>query len=354
MFEKFNHKSLIVARESRELTQQDLAEKLNLPQSTLSKIENGNQRVDEGFVKKVSSLLDYPISFFSEQMEIYPPNLHYRKKADVPSKTLAYAEAVMNIYKHNIQKLLVSITLPFTKLPYLDRVTSITPQDAARYLRQFWEIPKGVIDNVTKILEDKGILIVPIDFGTEKIDGRSMITSTGKFIIFINKKLSGDRLRYSLCHELAHIILHINSLNVFEVDIEKEAMIFASEFLMPEKEIKPQLSGSKLTLQKLADLKRYWKTSMQAILYWATTLKSVTENQARYLWSQFNSLRIKMKEPVEIPVEKPSLLKEIINGFIQRLGYTKEELLELLRLNPKDFNEWYINNSMGTLTVVRR
>jgi Zn-dependent peptidase ImmA (M78 family) len=352
MFEKFNHKTLIIARETRGLTQQDLAEKLNFPQSTLSKIENGNQKVDEGFIKQVSSILDYPVSFFTEDMEIYPPNLHYRKKADVPSKTLAYAEAIMNIYKHNIQKLLISTPLPYTKLPYLDRVTSITPQDAARYLRQFWEIPKGVIDNVTKILEDRGILIIPVDFGTDKIDGRSMVASNGKFIIFINKKLSGDRQRYSLCHELAHIILHINSLNVFEVDIEKEAMVFASEFLMPEKEIKPQLTG-KLTIQKLADLKRYWKTSMQAILYWATTLKTVTENQARYLWSQFNSLRIKVKEPIDIPSEKPTLLKKLIAESIQRLDWTKEELLGLFKLSEKDFNEWYINNDMGTLTVVR-
>jgi Zn-dependent peptidase ImmA (M78 family) len=353
MHDKFNPKALIIARESRGLTQQELAEKLTFPQSALSKIENGNQRIDEDFLTEISKTLNYPKSFFREDLEIYPPNLHYRKKADVPAKTLSFAEAIMNIYKHNIQKLLLSVTLPFTKLPFLDRVANITPQDAAKYLRQFWGIPKGAINNVTQILEDNGILIIPMDFGTEKIDGRSMITSNGQFIIFINKKLSGDRQRYSLCHELAHIILHINSLNVFEVDIEKEAMVFASEFLMPEREIKPQLSGNKLTIQKLADLKRYWKVSMQAILYWATTLECATENQARYLWSQFNSLRIRVKEPIEIPVEKPSLLKEIINSFTHKLGYTKDELLDLVKLNAKDFNELYINLDMGTLTIVR-
>jgi Zn-dependent peptidase ImmA (M78 family)/DNA-binding XRE family transcriptional regulator len=353
MLDKFNPKTLIIARESRGLTQQDLAEKISFPQSALSKIENGNQQIDDDFLKKVSEALNFPKSFFNEDLEIYPPNLHYRKKSDVPSKILSYAEAVMNIYKHNVQKFLISVNLPFTKLPFLDRVTNITPQDAARYLRQFWAIPKGAINNVTKILEDNGILIIPMNFGTEKIDGRSMITSNGQFIIFINKKMSGDRLRYSLCHELAHIILHINSLSVFEVDIEKEAMVFASEFLMPEKEIKPQLAGSKLTIQKLADLKRYWKVSMQAILYWATTLKTVTDNQARYLWSQFNSLRIRVKEPIEIPIEKPSLLKEIITMFTQTLGYSKDELLDLTKLNVQDFNEWYVNISMGTLSIVR-
>ena len=82
-------------------------------------------------------------------------------------------------------------------------------------------------------------------------------------------------------------------------------------------------------------------------------VKTVTENQARYLWSQFNSLRIRVKEPIDIPSEKPSLLKEIIDGFIQRLGYTTKELLELFSLKQKDFNEWFMNNEIGTLTIVR-
>jgi hypothetical protein len=64
-------------------------------------------------------------------------------------------------------------------------------------------------------------------------------------------------------------------------------------------------------------------------------------------------LRIRVKEPIEIPIEKPSLLKEIITMFTQTLGYSKDELLDLTKLNVQDFNEWYVNISMGTLSIVR-
>lgn len=352
MFEKFNYKTIIIARESRGLTQQELAEKINYSQSALSKIENGNQSIDEELINILSKKLNYPESFFSQEMEIYPPNLHYRKKADVTSKVLAFIEAQMNIYRVSIQRLLSSIQIPSSKLPFINQITNITPQDAAKYLRQFWGLPKGAIENVADLLEDNGILIIPMDFGTERIDGRSMVTSDGKFIIYINKNISGDRQRYTLCHELAHIILHINSINIFEVDIEKEAMVFASEFLMPEFEIRPQLIG-KLTIQKLADLKRYWKVSMQAILYWATSLKTVTANQARYLWTQFNSLRIKVKEPIDIPYEQPSLLKEVIRGFIEQLAYTKDELAAMLHLSMDDFKNLFLTNEAYLLKVIR-
>lgn len=342
MVQKFNPNTLIIARESRGFTQQELAEEIKYPQSTLSKIENGNQNMDEELLKKLCETLDYPKSFFVQEMDIYPPNLHYRKKTDVPSKILASIEAYMNIYRVNIQKLIRSIEMPVTRLPFNDKISNLTPQDAARYLRQYWSIPKGAIDNLTNIIEDRGIIVVPMDFGTDKVDGRSIITSNGKFIIYINSKLSGDRYRYTLAHELAHIILHFNSLNVFEIDIEKEAMVFASEFLMPENEIKPQLASGKVTMAKLADLKRYWKVSMKAILYWAASIKAVTVNQAKYLYSQFASLRINIKEPIDIPLEKASLFREIATGFIEHLGYTKEELADALCIGLNDLNEFYL------------
>jgi Zn-dependent peptidase ImmA (M78 family) len=257
----------------------------------------------------------------------------------------------MNIYRVNIQNLLKSIDIPFTKLPFFENGRK-SPIEAARLLRQYWQLPRGPIDNMMKTLEDRGIIIISMDFETDKIDGRSMVTNGGKFIIFINKGLSGDRQRFTLAHELAHIICHLYNPEIFEIDTEFEANQFASEFLMPESEIRPQLSGYKLTLQKLADLKRYWKVSMQAILYWAECLKVVTKNQARYLWSQFYTLRIKIKEPIEIPAERPSLISEIINAFLVRLNYTKEELAATLHLPVVDFKERYLNND-AMLRIVR-
>jgi Zn-dependent peptidase ImmA (M78 family) len=284
-------------------------------------------------------------------MDIYPPNLHYRKRADVPAKILSSVEGYMNIYRINIQKLLKSFNVPFTSFPIMDTPLKRSPAESAKILRQFWKLPRGPIDNLTKILEDNGIIVISMDFGTDKIDGRSIVTSTGKFIIFINKNIPGDRGRLTLAHELAHVILHLYAPDVFEIDTETEAKVFASEFLMPENEIRPQLIG-KLTIAKLADLKRYWKTSMQAILYWAEKLKTVTANQARYLWSQFYSLGIKIIEPIEVPFEKPSLLFEIVNSFIDHLGYSKPQLAELLNLYEADLVQYY-SPDYGGLKVVR-
>jgi Zn-dependent peptidase ImmA (M78 family)/DNA-binding XRE family transcriptional regulator len=341
MIKEFNHKALIIARESRELTQSELAVKTGIPQSTVSKIEHGLLGIGEDDLKNIAQVLDYPKSFFIRKMDIYPPNIHYRKKATVPVRILARVEAIMNIYKANVEQLLNSVELSQYHLPNFDDVKNLTAQESARYLRRFWNIPKGSIQNLTTLLEQKGIIVIEFDFGTEKIDGRSMITDKGIPIIFVNKNIPSDRKRFTIAHELGHIIMHVFSPLTFEVDVEDEAFTFAAEFLMPQNEIYSFVKG-KLTIEKLADLKRYWKVSMQAIVYWAQKMKAITSNQARYLWSQFNSLRIKYHEPVEIQSEQPKFLFEIVDFFMTNLHYSEEALTDILCLNPRELNEMYL------------
>jgi|GEM_PF-7065764 hypothetical protein len=80
--------------------------------------------------------------------------------------------------------------------------------------------------------------------------------------------------------------------------------------------------------------------------------RSVTKNQARYLWSQFNAFGIRVIEPFEIPSEKPTLLLEIIHSFINQLGYGREELAATLHLFSNDFATFYLENEKN-LRIVR-
>jgi Zn-dependent peptidase ImmA (M78 family) len=344
MENKFNYKMLILARESRGLNQSELAEKTGLPQSTISRIEHGFvAKVDDETINTLSSYLNYPKSFFNQSFNIFPHNLYYRKRLKVNAKTINKAEAIMNIYRANVQSLLKSVDLPETNIPIIDETRDGKPDRVAMYLRQFWKIPKGPIMDLTKLLEGKGIIIIPLDFDTEHIEGLSMITDTGNYIIFLNNAFPGDRQRLTLAHELGHLIMHLSSVNGVDenVDVEKEAFLFASEFLMPKNEIAHNYK-TRLTINKLIDLKRYWKVSMQAILKWGQELGEVDYNRARYLWAQFNTMGIKKKEPFDLPKEKPSLLQEIINmHYSKDIGFTKKELADILCLSVKEFEQKY-------------
>ena len=68
-------------------------------------------------------------------------------------------------------------------------------------------------------------------------------------LFFVNENLPGDRLRWTLAHEVGHAVMHRNPTG----DVEGEANRFASEFLMPRDQIAHQLDA--ITLEKAAALK---------------------------------------------------------------------------------------------------
>src|SRR5206468_2940906 len=106
------------------------------------------------------------------------------------------------------------------------------------------------------------------EFPTHRIDSRTIFTKGGIPVIAINKLHLADRQRFSLAYELGHLVLHTKTFPASDRDISHEANLFAASLLMPEKEIKPDLSKEKiLTIEQLAELKRKWKVSMQALLY---------------------------------------------------------------------------------------
>jgi transcriptional regulator with XRE-family HTH domain len=84
MDKNINPKAVVLARESKGYNQKDLCENLQLNQSLLSKIENGIQEADNVTITKIANFLEYPVEFFYQpDIEIYPPNLFYRKKARI-------------------------------------------------------------------------------------------------------------------------------------------------------------------------------------------------------------------------------------------------------------------------------
>ena len=126
------------------------------------------------------------------------------------------------------------------------------------------------------------------------------------------------------------------------LDIEDQANQFAAEFLLPGKEIRAELSN--LNLTKLARLKRYWKVSMAAILMRAQKLDTISSNHARYLWAQMAKAGYKTREPAELDVqgEQPHLLERLIAKYREELGYSINDLSEMLALKKEELRSLYL------------
>jgi Zn-dependent peptidase ImmA (M78 family)/transcriptional regulator with XRE-family HTH domain len=346
--QKFNSEILKLAREARFLTQTELSKILGVEQGTISKIEKNILSVDEKLVSNISQALDFPINFFYQDRKVNSVEGHYRRKISTSVKKMNQYVAQMTIAEWHFLKLMDEIELPEIKLPVWEVIEDGGASLCAKHLREFWKLPKGRVTNLTKIIEDNGIVIISLDLGD--MSGFSTYINGSIPAIYINSNLSPDRYRLTLAHELGHIILHFGKKVSQERDIESEAYEFAIEFLVPENNIRNYFA--KVSIESLADLKSYWYVSMQALLRYANTLGMITQNQYKYLIIQMGSLGYRRNEPVVIPIEKPGLINEIVNAYINDLGYSKEELATVLQINIKELDRIYFGAS-GKLKVLR-
>jgi Zn-dependent peptidase ImmA (M78 family)/transcriptional regulator with XRE-family HTH domain len=352
---EINPEMVVLGRESRGMTQAALARAMNVQQGTISKIEGGLLNPSEETIDRLVRTLRYPKEFFyqSDRVHGFGSSVFYhRKRQSLSQSVLRKLHADMNIRRFHITRLLRSASVETATTFRSCDLTEVggTVEDVAQLVRADWKLPRGPVRNVTEAIESAGGVVVRCDFGTRKIDAISewVVASPPIFFVNSNSAITGDRLRFSLAHELGHIILHQGGGGP---QMEDEADRFASEFLMPADEIRSSLH--RLNLPRLASLKQYWKVSMQALVMRAYHLKTITEAQMRYLFIQFSQAGYRMREPEEldVPIEKPTLLRMMIEAHSSELGYSAEEISKLLNLDEDEFRDLYTDRPLRLVRI---
>jgi Zn-dependent peptidase ImmA (M78 family) len=148
-----------------------------------------------------------------------------------------------------------------------------------------------------------------------------------------------DRMRFTLAHEIAHIILH----RFPNENMETEASRFAGALLVPKADVHNDFAGQHIDLRTLARLKPEWRVAMQSLLYRASELGYVDKARAQYLWKQFNINRWKLREPPELDFEqeKPILVPRLFDLHVNQLGYTLDEMQNVLCMFTQDIMRIY-------------
>lgn len=335
-----NHEMVVLAREYRNQTQEQLARTLTVSQATIAKIEGGITRdVADHLVQRIAHALEFPIEFFyqpGERLGFGSSSYFYRKRTEITAADRRRISGVVNLLRLSLRRLINAVDLePRRNLPFFNMEEyGDSPVHVARALRSFWNLPEGPISNLTALIESAGVVIISCDFGTNAMDATSLRLTDMPPMIFINRGIPNDRWRFTLAHELAHLVLHEMPREQMEDDADQ----FASEFLMPEKELRAQFSRiAKIRLQDLANLKPYWKVSIAALLMRAGHLGYLTVSQRKILWSQMSKLGYRMREPGVLPAEKPENFDNLFTYYKRELGYTVEDLARSISIFPQEF-----------------
>lgn len=348
MLHNFSLDMLVIARQARGLSQTELALASSISQSKLSKIEKGLSPPTEDLINKFANVLNFRPDFFMKRSTILPqPVSFHRKRAKLSISEWSKIFARSELYRFALEDMLASVELvPNKQIPPIidpDEYDSRI-EDIAMIIRKHWMVPPGPISDLARLIEDSGIVIIPFDFGNELIDGFSQhAVSNLPPIIFLNSRFKAkDRIRFTLAHELGHIVMHRTP----NVQQEIQANLFASSLLMPSQDILPYLYS--MSLEKIMKLKLHWKTSMQSIIRKARDLGKISERGYKYYCIQMSSRGWRSNEPMEITeqIEIPTTFKQLIKSHLNDLSYTWEELSKMFGLTTSDAADMFSYESI--------
>jgi Zn-dependent peptidase ImmA (M78 family)/DNA-binding XRE family transcriptional regulator len=336
----------ILAREAQALTQGKLAKAAGTTQGRISKVETGTLDPTPELLEEAARVLRVPVAFFYKQKDLRGiPESYHRKRASLGVTVLRRINAEVNMRIWQVEDLLRAADFEAKfELPALDLENyDGSPEAIARALRSFWQMPPGPVRNLARAIENAGAVLIPMHFGVREIDGIAMRPRGLPPLIFFNETCPGDRLRFTLAHELGHLVMHTHQPPY--PNMENEANAFAAEFLMPERDIKPQLAAG-VSRPVLAALKPVWRVAMGALLYRAYQLKVVEHNRYTRLWQEFSRLGYRTREPPELDFapEKPMVVDDLVKLHLQDFGYTIEELGDALTMLPEAVAETFLPN----------
>jgi len=266
----------------------------------------------DGVLQAIAFQTGFPISFFKQEATPDFPlgSLLFRARASMTLREKSEAHQYGKLIFEAVEKMERHLIKIPSRLPRLaeDIVTAAKVTRSALGLRS--DTP---IQQLIHTLEKNGVLILAIPTPLNGRDAFSVWAGQDLLrpVIVIAGESPGDRLRYSVAHELGHLVAH-QAIRGGLADIEREADQFAAEFLMPAEGIKRELI-SPVTLTSLVVLKPRWGVSIQALIRRAFEVEVITYRQYKYLMQQLSSRGWRLREPanLDVPVERPRAVRKM-------------------------------------------
>lgn len=301
------------------LSLQDLADMIGISKQMISKYEKGESMPSSKVLIQMAKALKVKLDYFFSPSNFDLGEINFRKKSTFSVKKInALKEEIKSKLSNyleieNILQIENSFSNPVRKfkLSSIDEIESIVLK-----LRVEWQIGLDPIHNIIQLLEDKEIKIIEIDEPENNFDGLATIVNEKFPVIVINKNFSVERKRFTLLHELGHLLLELPECDVkFEENICNR---FASEFLFPKVSVLKEfgIKRDAISFIELVEVQKKYGISIRAIVY---RLKEINIlNESRYV--EFYK-RLNFNPSLKREIDKERFLTPEVSHRYEQLVY---------------------------------
>lgn len=314
------------------LTKLGFAEKLGVDRKVMQRFADGSSELPDECLERLCAISGYGTAFFYLPAPEYPDpkGVSFRS---LRSLTAAARDAALAAGALAFE-LDDWITAKYELPPHsLIQTETLSPSEAAAFLRAHWGIGVRPVGNMINLLEAKGIRIFSLFEETRHLDAYSLWRNDKPYI-FLNTLKTTERSRYDAAHELGHLVMHRHSGSSYP-NAENEANAFASSFLMPPEDLLAEIPWVR-SIGQLVDKKRRWGVSVAPLSYALHKMDKISDWHYRNYCILLGKLG-SGKEPSPLPPETSQVWSKILTDLWKQ-GISLSRLAERLSLPERELN----------------
>lgn len=337
---------LKLARKRSGLSLRGLAETIDhaVSAQAIGRYERGEMLPGSTTALKLAKALDVPLSYLFSPSEIRLEGVEFRKTAATRAQERAMVEAAVlgSIDRYLLIEDLLAIGSHVWDIPKGApfKVTALNDAEtAAELVRKHWNLGGNAIPNLTELLEEHGIKVLKLDFPLS-VDGltcRVARPDQEKVPVIVGSaSKSVERRRFTLAHELGHMVMAIDG----DLDEEKACQRFASALLMPREDLLFEVGQRRHAFgyAEIIEIKRMYGVSAAALIVRLRDLGVITEGTLQTVFRGIGCTW-RRAEPEPLPEnEEPRRFQRLVLRGLAEDIISLPKAAELLRKSTSEVN----------------
>lgn len=340
---------LKLARSAAGLSLRELNERIGnrVTAQAIGKYERDESMPSSGVLIALADGLGVSVDYLVGDQEMVLEAVEFRKKKITSKREESQVEAkILDLLERYlmIEDLLGLASIEWDKPRAAPSpvMQDVAEADRVSYsLRDHWGLGSDPIPNLVELLEERGIKILSV--GLTNIDGlTARVRRTHKEaapVIVVNRTDWGERQRFTLAHELGHMVMVVSA----KVDEEKAAHRFAGAFLMPDEALWAEIGKHRKSIgwEELFYLKQLFGVSVQAITYRCKDLGIFSQTLFRRLFNDFSRFGWRSppyQEPLYMEGEEPKRFERLTFRALAEGAISEAKAAELLGISVRELN----------------
>lgn len=336
-----------------------LGEHVGLSHAAIKKYEDGLAMPSSEILIEISRALKVRTEYFFRPDPVALEGIEYRKRSSLPKKRLdAITHEVIDQIERRIE---LENLFPQPPIKSFEMIEGINEhlnsieqvEEVAECVRREWALGLNPIPDLIDVFETKGIRVFMIEADAEnKFDGLAARVN-GMPIVVVGRQWPGDRQRFTLAHELGHLLMEGRLAE--DLDEEMACNRFAGALLFPRTSVLQELGRhrSAIELKELSLLKEEFGLSMAGILYRARDLGVITPGYREEKAKLFRYKGWFRKEPGNTyPAEKAHIFEQLVFHALAEEYIGESKAAELMNMSLQKFR--YIRSMEGGDAVVNK